>query len=142
MRNIRQHIGEINKHSASLLLLLLLNADFAFTGLHIAKHIFVPYHSPWDIRVNAYLEIYHLVKLFWIILLFAYILKSTRCFGYLSWILAFTFFLVDDAFLIHQNIGDHIANSLGADLPHSLSLQPRLFELAVLAIAGFLLLII
>jgi hypothetical protein len=132
----------MNEHSASLLLLLLLSADLAFNGLHIFKHIFVTNQSEWDIRVSAYLEIYHLVKIFWIIVLFVYILKLTRCFGYVSWIMVFTFFLVDDAFLIHQNIGDHISNSLGAYLPLSLSLQSRLFELVALAVAGFILLVI
>jgi hypothetical protein len=135
-----QQIKKMNEHSASLLLLLLLSADFTFTVLHMIKHAYVPNSSEWIIRVNAYLDTYHFIKLFWIIVLLAYILKSTRCYGYGSWILVFTFFLLDDALLLHQNLGDHIASSLGAYLPQALRMQPRLFELAVLAFAGTFLL--
>ena len=84
----------------------------------------------------AYLNAYQLVKLFWVIILFTYVVELTRCYGYVSWILVFTYFLFEKTFQIHQNIGSHFANSLSAYLPHNLSLQPRLFELAVLAIAG------
>jgi hypothetical protein len=137
-----QHIKKMNEHSASLLLLLLVSADIAFTILHIIKHAYGPNSSEWIIRVNAYLDTYHFIKLFWIIVLLVYILKSTRYYGYGSWILVFTYFLFDDALLLHQNLGDHIASSFGAYLPHALRLQPRLYELAVLAFAGTFLLII
>jgi hypothetical protein len=138
-----QHIRKMNEHSASLLLLLLLSADFAFIVLYIINATLVPNSSLCDIEgLCAYLKIYQLVKLFWVIILFAYVLKSTRCYGYISWILVFTYFLFDKALQIHQNIGNYIANSFDAYLPHNLSLPPRPFELAVLAIAGTFLLAI
>jgi len=132
----------MNEHSASLFLLLLLSADIAFTILHIIKHAYVPNSSEWNVRVNAYLDTYHFIKIFWIIVLLTYILKSTRCYGYGSWLLVFTYFLFDDALLLHQNLGDHIASSFGVYLPHALRLQPRFFELTVLAFAGMFLLTI
>jgi hypothetical protein len=138
-----QHIRKMNEHSTSLLLLLLLSADFAFIVLHIINTTLVLNSSLCNVSgLCAYLNIYQLVKLFWVIILFAYVLKSTRCYGYISWILVFTYFLFDKALQIHQNIGSHIANSFDAYLPHNLSLPTRPFELAVLAIAGTFLLAI
>jgi hypothetical protein len=54
----------------------------------------------------------------------------------------FLFFLLDDALLLHQHIGDYLANKSGAYLPRNLSLQPRHFQLTVLAMAGMLLLVV
>ena len=141
VKRINAHLREMNELSASLLLLLLLSADFAFNLFHVTKHTLVS-HSSLYYKLSAYLEIYHLIKLFWVVVLFAYLLAITRCSGYLAWILVFTFFLIDDALLIHQNIGDQIAKAFDASLPQKLSLQPRIFELSVLALAGTVLLVI
>jgi hypothetical protein len=53
----------------------------------------------------------------------------------------FLFFLLDDALLLHQNIGDYLANKFDAYLPPDPGLPPRYFELAVLAILGMLCLV-
>ena len=138
-----QYIRKVSEHSASLLLLLFLGADFAFIVLDIMNATLGPSSSLCSISgFCAYLKSYQLVKLFWTVLLFAYILKSTRCSGYVAWILVFAFLLVDEASLMHQKIGGYIANSFTAYLPHTLGLQPRYFELAVLVIAGTFLLAI
>ncbi len=135
-----QPIRKMSDHSASLLLLLLLSADFAFIVLHIINLTLVPSASrPNVVGTYGYLDTYQLVKLFWVIILFAFVFKSTRCSGYASWILVFTCLLFDEALQIHQTIGDHLANSLTAYLPHNFSAQPRLFQLAVLAVAAMLL---
>ena len=132
-----QHIRKMSVHSASLLLLLLLCADFAFIVLHIIDETLVLNSSLFNTAGSyGYLTIYQLVKLFWVVILLAYVLKSTRCSGYVSWILVFTYLLFDEALQIHQNIGSHIANSFDTYLPHNLSLRPRHFELAVLVVAG------
>jgi hypothetical protein len=138
-----QYIRKMSEHSASLLLLLFLGADFAFIILHIIDKTLIPSSSLCNIAgLCSYLTIYQLVKLFWAIILFAYVLKSTRCSGYVAWILVFTYLLLDEASQMHQKIGNYIANSVDAYLPHTLSLQPRHFELAVLVIAGTFLLAI
>jgi hypothetical protein len=127
------------------MLLFLLSADLVFALLHIIFHTLGPDSLICNISglcSHQYANIYHLGKLFWIIILLAYILKSTRYSGYVSWILMFLFFLLDDALLLHQNIGDYLANKFDTYLPPNLSLQPRHFELTVLAIAGMLLLIV
>jgi len=134
-----QHLRKIGEHSASLLLLLLISTDFVFIVLHIIIAILDPNPSLCNISgICAYMNIYHLIMLFWVIILFGYVLKSTRCSSYASWILMFTFFLFDDALRLHQSVGDRIAIIFDADL--SLGLPSRYFELAVLAIAGFVLL--
>lgn len=133
----------MNRRSASLLLLLLLSVDFVFIVLHIVILLLGPKSSLCDISgLCAYLNVYHLLKLFWIVVLLAYLLRTTRCSGYISWIVMFTCFLFDDALQIHQNIGDQIASISGPYLPYHLILQPRYFELALLAITGISLLAI
>ena len=54
----------------------------------------------------------------------------------------FTYFLFDDALLLHQNIGDHISNIFNAYFNNNLGFGPRFFELAFLAIVGIILLAI
>jgi hypothetical protein len=137
-----QHIRRMSEHGASLLLLVLLSSDVAFNALHIIQHTFIPNSSLSYTRFGDYLNIYHLIKLFWIIVLFAYLLKLTKFWGYLSWILMFTFFLVDDAFELHQYIGDQITIIFEMSFFLNLNLQPRLLELIVLAMAGLCLLAI
>jgi hypothetical protein len=135
-------LGEM-KLRASLLILLLLCADFVFIVLHIIIEIFDPRPSLCNISgICAYMNVYHLIKLFCVIILFGYIFVRTKCFSYASWLLMFTFFFFDDALLLHQSIGDHLANILDAYLSPGFGLPPRFFELAVLAITGLVLLII
>ena len=138
-----QKMRKMSEHSSSLLLLLLLSADIVFIVLHIIIGIFNPNPSLCNISgICAYMHSYHLIKLFWIIILFGYVLKLTKCSSYVSWILVFTYFLFDDALLIHQNIGNHVADIFDVYLPYNLNLPPRYFELFVLAFAGITLLAI
>ena len=138
-----QHIRRMNEHSAGLLLLLLLCADLAFIVLHIVNQTLILNCSLCNtLGLYKHLQIYQIIKLFWVIILLAYVLKSTRCSGYVSWIVVFTYLLFDEALTMHQSIGRHIATGFDAYLPHNLSLRPRHFELAVLAIAGTFLLAI
>lgn len=140
-----QHLRKMSGHRASLLLLLLLSADFVFTLLHIIYHTLGPNSFICNISglcSHQIVNVYHLVKLFWIIIFLTYILKLTRYSGYVSWIVTFVFFLLDDASLLHQKIGDWIANNFDTYLPPDLDMPSRYFELGVLAIAGMLLLVV
>ena len=138
-----QTMRKMSEHSSSLLLLLLLSADSVFIVFHIVIRIFDPNPSLCNISgICAYMHSYHLIKLFWIIILFGYVLKLTKCSSYVSWILVFTYFLFDDALLIHQNVGSHVADIFDVHLPYNLNLPPRYFELSVLAFAGIILLAI
>lgn len=126
----------MSRRSASLLLLLLLCSDLAFNVLHILQHTVVPDSSIYYVRIHDYLDIYHFVKLFWIVVLWIYILKLTAYPGYLSWILLFSLLLLDDTLLIHQTLGDRISLK-STTLFQNLSISPRMFQLAFLAFAGF-----
>ena len=137
-----QYIKRMNEPSASLLLLLLLSTDFVLIMLHIIIATFTPESPLCNLEgICAYMNIYHLIMLFWVIILLAYVLKSTRCFYYGSWIFAFTFFLFDDALLLHQKIGDNLS-SIFDSYPYYLRLGSRFWELAVLAIAGMVLFVV
>jgi hypothetical protein len=138
-----QNIRKMNEHSASLLLLLLLSTDFAFIVLDIINQALGTNSSLCNISgLCAYMLSYHLLKQFWIIILFAYLLRLTKWSGYVSWVIVFTCFLIDDALEIHQKIGDIIADTINGHLLQNLSLAPRFFELAFLAVAGLFLLAI
>jgi hypothetical protein len=52
----------------------------------------------------------------------------------------FTCFLIDDAFLLHQKVGDRMAKIAGTYLPSNLGFHSRDYQLAVLALAGIFLL--
>jgi hypothetical protein len=138
-----QSIRKMSEHGASLLLLLFLGTDLGVIIFHIIDKTLAPSSSLCAVAgFCAYLTGYNLIKLFWACLLFAYVLKSTRCSGYVAWILVFAYLLVDEASLLHQKIGDYIASSFAAHLPHAPSLQPRYLELAVLVMVGTLLMAI
>jgi hypothetical protein len=120
------------------LLLLLLCVDFVLIVLHIIGQTFGQYFALLQ-AVGLYnnLLVYQLAKLTWVIILLAYVVRSTRCRGYIAWMLVFAYLLLDKAFEIHQGIGDRIASSTA--LPQALGLAPRYYELAVLLITGVLL---
>jgi hypothetical protein len=133
--SIFQQFKKMSDTSASLLLVLLLSADIGFIILHVIIGIFDPNPALCNISgICAYMDVYHLIKMFWIILLFLYILKLTKYPGYLSWVLMLTCFFIDDAFWLHQKMGDRVATLFtGYGLP------PRFYELGALAIAGLVL---
>jgi hypothetical protein len=138
-----QYIRNRNEHSASLLLFLLLSVDFAFIVLHImnkATRILNPQLFSIE-KDNTYPEFYQYIKFLWIIILFSYVLKSTKHPSYISWILTFVYFLCDDALKIHEMIGGYIAKSFDFHPPLNLRLQD-FGELTVSATIGALLLAI
>lgn len=140
-------LRRLSERSASLLLLLLLITDFVLIVLHSVLHIIPAAFASDPSLCNtsgicSYMDIYHLMMLFWVIILFVYVFKSTGLTGYISWIIVFTFFLIDDALLLHQKIGDHVAEIYNARPLYNLNLPPRYFELTVLGIIGIILLAI
>lgn len=130
-----QHLRKMSEPAASLLLLLLLSTDFAIMVFHIILET-VAAEKCHTLGVCGYIHIYNLIKLIWIIILFVYVFKSTGVSGYASWILVFIYLFLDDALLIHQKVGDHLANILVSNHSTILGLGPRFFELAVLACSG------
>jgi hypothetical protein len=136
-----QCISNINEHSTSLFLILLLCADIAFIALHsidaLTPFLNNPFYSLGTER--GYPEMYQYLKWFWISILFVYVSILRRSFNYIVWALVFTYFLCDDALSIHEIVGNHIARNLILTPPFGLRLQD-LGELAVSAAAGVFLL--
>jgi hypothetical protein len=134
-------IRNINEHSASLFLTLLLCADIAFIALHSIE-ILTPSleNSFYSLeKEGSYPEIYQYIKWFWIIILLAYISTRRRSFSYNAWGLVFTYILFDDALSIHESVGYYITRNLTFPLPLGLRYRD-LGELAVLGTAGVILL--
>lgn len=138
-----QHLRKMEKPGASLLLLLLICTDFIFLMLHPVIGIYNPDPSLCITSgMCAFLLLYHLLKLFWTTILFAYIIRISRCYCYISWLLVFTYFFVDDGLLLHQKIGERVSNIYSANFPDKNIFSARIYELAVLAMAGLILLAI
>jgi hypothetical protein len=132
-----QRNGTVHAESASRLLLLLICADAAFILLHILYfQTELINNSLYSLsRDNGYAEFFQYTKFLWIILLLTGIARTTRAPGYIAWTLLFIYFLTDDAFQLHENLGQTIARNLDFVPPMSVRLQD-VGELIVTAIAG------
>ncbi len=133
-------LRKLDEARSSLLLLLLLSADYAFIILHIINRI-NPFEEPRLFRLDidgSHSEFYQYIKFFWIIVLLISVLIATRSKGYLSWILVFSYFLLDDALQIHEDWGLVFGNLVAIDPP--LGLRERdVGEVVVFALFGIVL---
>jgi hypothetical protein len=111
-----------------------MGGDFAFSLVHIVRHTLLKHSAVWVARLTTSIDIYHLVKLFMIIVLMGYLLWLTNVSGYISWVLVFTTLFIDDAFLIHQRLGSQFNSWFDTHFLTSLQLPPRIFELTVLGV--------
>lgn len=145
-----QYIRKINKQSTSLLLLLLLSADFAFIIIHIVNAFITMYVTkteyllppPLSIGTDqGYAEIYQYIKFFWIIIVFAYIVKATKSSSYAAWIPVFTFFLLDDALSLHEKAGLYLSKFVSFNPIFNIKFHD-IGEVIFEAVLGILLLII
>lgn len=135
------HNPQIDK-SPTLLLWLFLSADLTYIILHILYKA-TPFITSAYFSVKrdlGYSEFFQYVKFLWIIILLVYLVKRLKIWGYLAWAAVFLYFLADDAFQLHENVGGIIAGKLDFVPPFNLRLQD-LGELAVYAIAGAVLLL-
>ena len=136
---IIQYLKEKTEPASILFLLLLLSADSMFVVIHFLYKL--THH--WQCSLfclttdRGYAEIFQYIKYFWIIILFIYILRSTKIILYLSWVLVFVFFFFNDAFQLHQEIGHYIARNFDFNPPFHLSLQD-VGELVYFIISGVL----
>lgn len=134
------HLAKLDDGRASLLLLLLISTDYLFIILHIMNRI-VPFDEPRLFRVDidgSYAEVYQYIKYFWVIILLVYTLGTTRCRGYLAWIVIFFYFLTDDALELHEELGRLF--SLAVEMNPPLALRVRdVGELVVFALFAILL---
>ncbi|MFO7662038.1 MAG: hypothetical protein R6X18_05535 [Chloroflexota bacterium] len=135
-----QHIRKINESSASLLLLLLLSADVIFIALHIINRQ-TPLLDSRLYRLDidlSYSEFYQYLKYLWTIILFVTVMSVTKIKSYIAWIVVFAFFLGDDAFRIHENLGLIISENTEFNPPFEM--RPRdVGELVVFGSLGIVL---
>jgi hypothetical protein len=135
-----QHIRKMNESSASLLLLLLLSADILFILLHIINRQ-TPLLDSRLYRLDidlSYSEFYQYVKYLWAIILFVIVMSASKIKSYIAWIVVFAFFLGDDAFRVHENLGLIISEIF--DLNPPFAMRPRdVGELIVFGSFGILL---
>ncbi len=122
------------EQSASLFLILLLCADFAFIGFHTIEVLVPNLNNPLLSleKDSGYPELYQYIKWFWIIILFIFISTKRRTVNYYVWGIFFTYLLLDDALEIHENVGSLIARNLNFTPPFGLRLQ----DIGELAVAG------
>ena len=134
-----QHIQKMSVTSASLMLFMLLSADFVFIAVHCVN-LLTPISKLFNIgQDGGYSEIFQYIKFFWIIILLSYIFLITKVSNYFSWITVFIYLLCDDALAIHENLGGKIAEYL--NFQSHFNLRPIDFgELIVSMSAGILLL--
>ena len=129
-----------DERAAQFLLWLLLAADFAYIILHILYKTTTLLNSSYFSlkRDLGYSEFFQYAKFLWIIMLLIYVVKVTGTRGFLSWGAVFLYFLLDDAFQIHEDIGERIAGALDFVPLFNLRLQD-IGEAAVYAFAALLL---
>lgn len=111
MINFLKKIKDSSDQSASLLILLLCGADCVFICLGIAV-IFADIDLKFYLSAErGYAETFQYIKFLWITLLFIYIMHATKQISYLSWVIAFSYLLFDDAMQIHEILGNFFAQS-------------------------------
>lgn len=131
----------IPQENNKLFLWLCLSADIAFIILHILFKTNVLSSTLYSVKRDlGYAEFYQYIKFLWLIIIFIYLSKKLGYWGYVSWSVMFLYFLADDAFQIHEDVGTLIANQLTFAPPLNLRLQD-FGELTVYAIAGIILML-
>lgn len=124
-----------------LFLWLCLSADIAFIILHILFKTNFLSSTLYSVKRDlGYAEFYQYIKFLWIIIIFLYLSQKLNYWGHVSWAVTFLYFLADDTFQLHEDVGRLIANHLTFTPPLNLRLQD-FGELIVYAIAGIILML-
>lgn len=99
--------------SGNLLLFLFLCADLTFILIHcINKLGHFNYGLLYISEDQSYPEMFQYLKFFWIALILFNISHARKSYYYISWTLVFVYFLLDDAFAIHEKIGHYLISNL------------------------------
>lgn len=98
---------------AAEILLLLLLTDFLSILAHFALRLSPQIKSTyWTITTDrGFGETFQYVKEFWLFCSFAILASSRAEWSYLSFSLLFGYLLIDDAFLVHERVGEWIATT-------------------------------
>ncbi len=132
-QNLRRNFQE----RTSLLLVLLVCGDLAFILLYVLNRIY-RFGNMELLRLDmeaSYPEFYQYMKFVWILILLIHIVVVTRNKGYISWMLVFLYFLVDDSLQIHERMGDLFLERVAFTPPFNISMED-VGELTAFAIFG------
>lgn len=106
---MKRVLSYIDARGLGVLLLMLLVADAAFIGLHIAvsvtgskAYLFKVYEE------GGYPELYQYVKWLWLITALTYYVVKERKALFLPWVLVFGYFLIDDSLSAHEAFGRYV----------------------------------
>lgn len=138
---MKRSLETFHEKSATLLLLALLLGDLAFVTLHMF-HSLTPYfgHPQFDIELdNGYAERYEYLKYLGVIAIFTGLCIKRRTLGFLPWALLFAYFLLDDAWQMHERLGAWIGEGISFRPPFRLR-KVDIGELVVTMTAGLILL--
>ncbi|MGR9087275.1 MAG: hypothetical protein ACU841_09395 [Gammaproteobacteria bacterium] len=120
---VRTCMASLNERSATVFLLLLVGADFAFMVLHVVNHAMPEPHRNPLLRLDkdgAYPELYQYVKYFWIIALLVHRSIDKRSVHYMAWVLIFIYLLSDDSLRIHEQFGRSLSKTFEFTPPFGL----------------------
>ncbi|XOF35360.1 MAG: hypothetical protein ACL93V_08770 [Candidatus Electrothrix sp. YB6] len=121
------------------LLFLLLAADLAFVLIHLFYMAGILESVLFSVEKDkGYAEFYQYTKELWIILLLSIIAIKEKRIVYISWAALFFYFLLDDSFRVHEQLGEFLVNYFGFHGIFNLRAQD-FGELAVSAVFGVLL---
>jgi len=139
----RDSVGTVTDRRRALVLVMLLVivTDALLLGVHLyARTLSSPHQVYYVDADRGFGEFFQYVKFVWLIVLVAVIARDRRSWQIAMWLLPFTYFLLDDALLVHERAGARLAGSL--DLPEAIGLRATdLGEHLVSGIAGVVVLL-
>lgn len=132
---------DLSQQAWVLFLFLCLATDMLFIGFHFL-HAFTRFLPEiyFDVSYDrGGAEAFQYVKEYWIMLLLVWLAWARSSPSYLSWAAVFGYIGFDDALMVHERVGEKIAEAL--EFPAMFGLRSVDFgELTVYAIAGLVLL--
>lgn len=110
------------RRALTLVLLLVLATDLLLLAVHLYARLQGSPHDVYYVDADrGFGEFFQYVKFVWLIVLVALIAYDRRSWQIGMWLLPFTYFLLDDALLVHERAGTRLSESL--ELPELLGLR-------------------
>ena len=100
-----------SKNYHTLLLILLLSADFVFIAVHCLNiYGVIGRNNLYSIvNENGYSEIFQYLKEFWVFIIMFHLFIKKKSISFLIWSLLFLYILLDDSLTIHETLGEYLA---------------------------------
>jgi fumarate reductase subunit C len=120
-----------------LLLALLLLADVMFMVIH-ALHVWTPWLPAYSLSIEVdggLAELFQYAKMAGLVICLGFQYLRSRGWAFAAWAGFFAFLLLDDAFFVHERVGQKVAESLGFQAAFGLRMVD-FGEIAVAAVIG------